>query len=401
MNKHNSRRDFLKKSVFATSSLMIPAFLKCSVPPAALKASQNGKILVIVQLSGGNDGLNTVVPYENDLYYNYRPTLGISKSEVLKLDNNLGLNPALSPLHNLYKDGLMTVINNVGYPNPDRSHFRSMDIWQSASGADDFLSTGWIGRYLDQQQTETISPHQALELDDTMSLALKGKINSGYAAGNLDQLKRSTNNKFLKAVSHHDHSHEGNTAYLYRTLSDTFDSADYLHDQSQIYKSSVTYPGNAFARSLKQTAELIISGSNTRIYYVSLGGFDTHANQKNQQTRMLKQYADGVGAFMKDMKANKKMEDVLVMTFSEFGRRVKQNASRGTDHGTANNLFLMGGGLKETGIYNDAPNLKNLDNGDLIYDIDYRRIYATLLTNWLGVDALPVLGNSFDLLGFC
>lgn len=399
--KNSSRRDFLKNSIFASSSLLIPAFLKAGAPNYLMNKGRNGRKLVVIQLSGGNDGLNTVVPYQNDIYYKLRPTINIGQQEVLKLNDELGLHPSLKPLRSLYDDGLLSIINNVGYPNPDRSHFRSMDIWQTASDSNEFLSTGWLGRYMDAFGS-VVEPHQVLEMDDTMSLALKGANHNGYAVGNIKQLKKGASNKFLKAVvDHHDHAHEGNTAYLYRTLADTFESADYLHDQSQVYSTSSTYPSSAFGKSLKQTAELIISGADTSVYYVSMGGFDTHANQLGQQSKLLKKYADGVAVFMKDLKANGMLDDVLVMTFSEFGRRVKQNASRGTDHGTASNVFLMGGGLKKPGFYNNGPDLSNLDNGDLKYSIDFRRIYASLLNDWLGVDNRMVLGKEFATLGVC
>lgn len=405
MTNHNSRRDFLKHSLLATGSLMVPAFLQAGARQRIFQNGNKQRKLVVIQLSGGNDGLNTVIPFTNDLYYKARPVLGIKSSEVIKLNDELGLHPSLQPLRQWFDNGQMTVINNVGYPNPDRSHFRSMDIWQSASGADEFLSTGWLGRYLDGFDTNRFTPHTALEMDDTMSLALKGEIRNGYAVGNINQLKRTSSNKLLKSIAfHHDHSHEGNTAYLYKTLSDTFESADYLHDQSKIYKSNATYPTGNFGKRLKQTAELLSSGSNTSVYYITLGGFDTHANQKNQHARLLKHYAEGLSVFLKDLKRNGVLDDTLVMTFSEFGRRVKQNASGGTDHGTANVVFLAGGGLRKPGVFNDGPDLSNLDKGDLIYTVDFRQVYASLLSEWMGVAAgsagvNSILGTGFSGLG--
>ena len=392
--QHSSRRNFLKQSALVSSSFFVPQFVN-GFGHQVLNTN-TGKTLVIIQWSGGNDGLNTVVPFHNDLYYKNRPNLAIKKEEVLKLNKELGLNPVMKGLKSLYDDGLVSIINNVGYPNPDRSHFRSMDIWHTASDSSEYWSTGWLGRYLDHYCTDR-QPYHALEVDDTLSLALKGSNQSGFAASNPKKLKKATSNTFHQAIvqHHHDHDHAENIAYLYKTLIDTQNSANYLHQQSRIYKSRIEYPQNRFARDLKQIAELIVAGTDTKVYYANIGGFDTHVNQKNQQERLLKGYADAIQAFVKDLKQNSRLEDTLIMTFSEFGRRVKQNASRGTDHGTANNLYLIGGKLNKAGIFNEAPNLVDLDGGDLKYTIDFRQVYATILDKWLDVDAKMVLGKSF------
>jgi uncharacterized protein (DUF1501 family) len=391
-NYNKSRRTFLQKSALASSSVFVPQFLQGLNPQSI--SDKTGKSLVVIQWSGGNDGLNTLVPFQNDLYYKNRPSIAIQKNKVLKLNDELGFNPIMPEMRELYDQGLLSIINNVGYPNPDRSHFRSMDIWHTASDSNEYLTTGWLGRYLDKYANEKMA-YNALEVDDTLSLALKGKYNNGFAASNPERLKNAANRKFHKAIvqHHHEHDHDENVAYLYKTLIDTQDSANYLHKQSKIYTTKVKYPKSAIAKELKLIADLIISGTNTEIYYANMGGFDTHANQKSQQERRLKEYSQAVAAFIKDLKQNDKLDDTLVMTFSEFGRRVKQNASRGTDHGAANNVYLMGGKLKKAGIYNEAPNLGDLDKGDLIYSIDFRQIYATILKNWLGVKSKPVLGG--------
>lgn len=394
------RRNFLQKSALASTSIMIPAFLK-AYQPQQLQNSRSGKVLVIVQFSGGNDGLNTVVPFRNDIYYQNRPSLGISANEVVKVSDQLGFNPALQALQPLYDDGLMSIINNVGYPNPDRSHFRSMDIWHTASDSSEYLSTGWLGRYLDSNCQGCEAAHGALELDDGLSLALKGAHRKGYAMSAPGQLKKRTSNPLLKHLAKQAHHHEEeNVAYLYKTLANTYSSADYLFEQSKVYRSTATYPTTAFGKHLKQIAELISADTDTRIYYVSLSGFDTHANQKNQQERLLKQYAEGMKAFVSDLKKNDLLDDTLIMTFSEFGRRVKQNASRGTDHGTANNLFLIGGDIKRPGFYNEGPDLQNLDKGDLIYKVDFRNVYATILDKWLGSQPNTILNKPFRSMNF-
>lgn len=394
------RRNFLKSSALASTALMIPSFLK-SYPNENILASRSGKIMVIVQLSGGNDGLNTIIPFNNDIYYQSRPVLGIPKEEVLKVSDELGFNPAMEALRGLYDDGLMTIINNVGYPNPDRSHFRSMDIWHTASGSDQYWTSGWLGRYLDNQCTGCDKPYHALEVDDSLSLALKGAEKSGFAMSNPKQLKKTADNKLLKAIAEQHQNHpEENVAYLYKTMIDTQSSANYLFEQSKVYQSQEEYPKTAFGNDLKQIAELITADTDTKIYYVSLTGFDTHANQKNQQARLLKQYADGMKAFVADLKNNGLFDDTLIMTFSEFGRRVKQNASGGTDHGTANNLYLIGGKLKQPGFFNEAPNLQDLDKGDLKYQVDFRNIYATVLDKWLDADAADILQQRFNPMQF-
>ena len=389
------RRDFIKASSFASTSMMVPNFLKGISKNN--HSSRAGKILVVVQLSGGNDGLNTIIPYQNDIYYQSRPVLGIKEKEVLKVSDELGFNPAMASLRSLYDDGLMSIINSVGYPNPDRSHFRSMDIWHTGSDSSEYLSTGWLGRYLDSNCSGCQNPHHALEVDDTLSLSLKGIEKSGFAMSNPRQLKKIADNKFLKAVGQeNNHDHEENVEYLYKTLINTQSSANYLFEKSRTHKSNVQYPNNPFARDLKQVSELITADADIKIYYVNLTGFDTHSGQKNQQARLLKTYSDAMNAFVKDLKSNGLLDDTLIMTFSEFGRRVKQNASGGTDHGTANNLFLIGGNLKQKGFYNAAPDLSNLDNGDLKYQIDFRRIYASILEDWLEASPKGILGQSFD-----
>ena len=387
------RRKFLKASALASTAVMVPSFLQ-SMQPNKLGRSRAGKILVVVQLSGGNDGLNTVIPYYNDLYYSNRPSLSIPKEEVLKLTDDLGFNPAMEGLRNLYDEGLLTVVNSVGYPNPNRSHFRSMDIWHTASASDTYLSTGWIGRYLDNACAGCAVPYHALEVDDSLSLAMKGAERDGFAMSNPKQLKRNADNRLLKAIAQNQKGQhqEENIAYLYKTMIDAQSSADYLFEQSKVYQSSIEYPKTGFGRDLKQVAELITADTDTKIYYVSLTGFDTHANQKNQQARLLKQYADGMQAFVKDLKKNNLFDDTLIMTFSEFGRRVKQNASNGTDHGTANNLYLIGGKLSKPGFFNEAPDLSHLDKGDLIYQVDFRNIYGTIVEQWLEADVQQVLG---------
>ena len=358
----------------------------------------SGKILVIVQLSGGNDGLNTVVPFRNDIYYRERPGIAIRPDGVLKLNDEIGLHPAMAPLKALYDDGMLTVINNVGYPNPDRSHFRSMDIWQTATDSDKYSQTGWLGRYLDKSPNP--EPYRTLEVDDTLSLALKGERLNGLALLDPKKLYNQTRNGMVKKLSQaHDHEHE-TASYLYKTLAETVSSAEYVFDKAKVNNTGATYPAGELGNRLKTVSQLIQSGVATSVYYVSISGFDTHINQPGQQERLLRQYAESVGAFMADLKTAGRQNDVMLMTFSEFGRRVKQNASNGTDHGTASNVFLIGAGMPTQRVMNEAPNLSNLTDGDLKYTVDFRQIYATLLRNYLGADDVAILGRKFEPLKF-
>jgi uncharacterized protein (DUF1501 family) len=392
-----NRRNFLKSSSLASTAVLTPAFLR-SMAGAYTTASRAGKILIVLQLSGGNDGLNTIVPYGNDIYYQQRPTLGIQPGEVVQLTDQQGLHPALAPLQSLYDQGELSIINSVGYPNPDRSHFRSMDIWQTGSPATENWSSGWIGRYLDHACAGKPAYH-ALEVDDGLSLAMKGEIRNGFAMSDANRLRRAVDSPHLQGLKAAGTDQGGNLGYLYKTLTATTEGAGYLYQQSKVHRAAAEYPNGAFGKDLKQIAELITSDTATQIYYASLGGFDTHAGQRNRQQGLLSQYAQGVAALVKDLKANNLFNDVLIMTFSEFGRRLAENGSRGTDHGTANNLLLLGGKLKKAGFYNPAPDLSNLKNSDLIHQVDFRQVYANVINDWLEGDGLAVLGERFGKMG--
>lgn len=392
------RREFLQIGSLATASAMMPKFLKAFdgktlVPPG-------NKVLVVLQFSGGNDGLNTVIPVRNDIYYKSRPKLGIEKDKALKLTDDAGINPALTAFKGLFDEGNLGIINSVGYPNPDRSHFRSMDIWQSASDSDKYLYTGWLGRYLDAQCSGCSKPTQALEVDDVLSLALKGENEKGLAVKDPKRLYNTSHEKYFKDINASHEKGEETVDYLYKTLSETLSSADYIYQQSKIHPSSSIYPATELGKNLKTIASLILSDINTKVYYVSLGSFDTHVNQENQQKRLFTQLNDAMASFVKDLKDNNRFEDVMVMTFSEFGRRVAQNASGGTDHGTANNMFFISGGLKEKGLINAMPDLADLNDGDLKHRVDFKNVYATVLNKWLAADDKEILGNQYELMSF-
>ena len=394
------RKEFIQIGSLATASMMLPKFLKAFEGRTMVPAGN--KVVVILQLSGGNDGLNTVIPFRNDLYYKARPRLGIVKDKALALTDEAGLHPALSAFKELYDDGSLAVLNNVGYPNPDRSHFRSMDIWHTASQSTEYWNHGWVGRYLDAQCNGCDKPTQAIEIDDILSLALKGENMKGIAVKDPRRLYGTANEKFFRDVmkNHTDEKGEQPVDYLYKTMAETLSSADYIFQQSRLHPTNAEYPKTDLGNSMKTIASLIFSEINTKVYYVSLGSFDTHIGQEGQQQRLFTEMNDAVKAFVKDLKANGRFNDVMLFTFSEFGRRVAQNASGGTDHGTANNMFLVSGGLKQKGLINELPDLADLDEGDLKYKVDFKNVYATVLNKWLKADDKAILGKKYDYLNF-
>lgn len=388
------RRDFIKKTSLASGLLMVPSFVK-AFDTSYIKA-QGYKRLVVIQLSGGNDGLNTIIPYRNDIYYRSRPKLAI-KDNIIKLHDSLGFHPSLEALRPLYDNGEMTIINNVGYPNPLRSHFKSMDIWQSAGDANSKLQTGWLGRFLDQEGSKA---YHAIETDETLSLALKGERFSGVATTDYRMLYNTARDPFFKATLEHmadPHLSEHNLGYLYQTMINAKSSASYIYETTNSSSSTVEYPKNELARQLKMSAQFINSHLDTKVYYHSLGGFDTHANQPKTQERLLESYASAVAAFVRDLKQGGTFEDTLILTFSEFGRRVKQNAANGTDHGAASNVFVMGKNLKTPGFYNDLANLKDLDaTGDIKYNVDFRAVYSTILEDWFDLSNDQIISGHFN-----
>jgi uncharacterized protein (DUF1501 family) len=392
-----NRRRFLQVGSLASASVFMPKFLKAlekdnMVPPG-------NKVLVVIQLSGGNDGLNTVIPYRNDIYYRSRPTIGIQRDKALSLTDETGLHPALVGLKSLYDNGSMGILQNVGYPNPDRSHFRSMDIWQTGSASSEAWSNGWIGRYLDAECKGCDRPVQALEIDDTLSLALKGELQKGLAFKDPNQLSGG-NERFMNDLLHQHPAGDKNVDYLYKTMGSTLSSASYLKEQFKAHKTNAAYPNTSLGNSLRTISRLITSDISTKVYYVSHGTFDTHVNQLNSQNNLFKQLDDALTSFTKDLQSSNRFQDVVVMTFSEFGRRVEQNASNGTDHGTANNMFIIGGGLKEKGLLNENPDLEQLQDGDLQYKVDFKSVYATMLNKWLGADDKAILKHDYPLLSF-
>ncbi len=407
-----SRRDFLKQSAAVVAvGLAVPPWLSKMVwadGGAAMNFHSNvpsDRILVVVQLTGGNDGINTVIPYSNSAYLQARPTIGIPDSQVLHLDNNVGLNPAMTGLKSLYDSGKLAVVQGVGYPNPNRSHFRSMEIWQTAE-PERIAQEGWVGKYLDAVENGRTSALTGINIGNEQSEAvvsahaavpsIQGLANFGMIFPNNPEGEART--AALRKIQLAD----GNSrygAFIQQTASEMYESADKIRAGVSNYKSTVQYQKDSFSTGMQEIAMLIAANLGTRIFYISTGGFDTHTQQANRQPRLLKQISDGLSTFYADMEQMGVSDKVMVMTFSEFGRRVHENAGGGTDHGTASEMFIMGGQVKG-GLYGQYPSLTDLDSGDLKYTTDFRAVYATALDRWMGADSERVLDARYNDLNF-
>jgi len=390
-------------------SRFAPSFLVNSALAAAPAPEKGRTILVLVQLAGGNDGLNTVIPFADADYYRLRPTLGIPKADVLPINDTLGFNPAMSAMSGLLKEGKLGIIQNVGYPNPNHSHFRSTEIWETASDSNVNLPTGWIGRYLDNACAgvpagvgdDPVAVHATGETPQSfMSADTHPTFGLGLNAGTGRQQQRENLTLLRQLAAHPDHHDSPNSTFLKATLMDALVTEQKVQNILGSYRAASAYPGNAFAASLRNVAALIAAGLSTRVYFVSLGGFDNHQNQFNPHNNNLRTLSDGLAAFQQDLEAKQLDSQVLTMTFSEFGRRPSENQSKGTDHGTAAPLFVMGSKLKGA-LFGTAPVLSNLPrNEDLTFSTDFRQIYATVLDQWLQSPAQKILGTPYAPLGF-
>lgn len=426
-----TRREFLRTSALGGAiSWTIPTFLAntfASLHAEAKDANnivtgKDGTILVVLQMAGGNDGLNTVVPYSNDYYHKARRRIGLDPKEVLKLDDNVGLHPNLKGFKELYDSGGLSVIQGIGYPNPNRSHFRSTEIWQTASDSDKNESYGWIGRYFDnackgcdptvginigrQMPQAFSSAHpMGIGLDSPKNYrfvssehAKKGEMDSEEMTyREMNGLEHAEFEGDSIGAVHGPTKHAGSPLdFIERTALDAQISSDKILAISRKVENHAKYPASELANSLKLVAQLIGGGLPTRIFYVSQGGYDTHSNQLNSHQRLMTDLGDSVKAFVDDLKAQGNFERVLVMTFSEFGRRVAENANNGTDHGAAAPMFVVGNKVK-AGLQGKYPSLAPADllNGDLKFTTDFRTVYAGVLEQWLKTKSEPILGKKF------
>jgi uncharacterized protein (DUF1501 family) len=365
----------------------------------------NGKVIVLLQMSGGNDGLNTIIPIEDSLYYNARPSLGIRKEDAVQLNYLTGMHPSLQPLKGLYDDGMVAVIQSVGYANPDRSHFRATDIWLSASDSNVVIDDGWVGRYLAKVLPDhnPINPEHplAIQIGSTQSALLEctcqGTMGISFESPN--QFYQLINGSTADNDPPPDTVAGNQLKYIKEIAALSIRYAEIIKETADSVENKATYPNTALGRQLAIVAELIAGGLETPVYLTSVGGFDTHANQAGSHANLLAGVAQAIEAFQTDLRLLEIQDKVVLMTFSEFGRRVNQNGSGGTDHGTAAPLFVIGRNVYG-GVYGQNPDLSDLDNnGDIKYKYDFRQLYATLLTQQLGMplNRMPdVLMKNFD-----
>ncbi len=429
-----TRREFLKTGlVGGAMAWTIPAFLSETMASlhAAGAADDAKPILVVLQMAGGNDGLNTVVPITNDFYYKARPSLSLKPDATLKLNADFGLHPSMTGFKELFDAGMLSVIHGVGYPNPNRSHFHSTDIWQTAS-PESAKTQGWIGRYFDNackgaDPTVGISVGRqtplAFQSGRPLGISLENPESYRFASGDEpgegemsseayyrklngpqmmegDGTELNSGGSIGSAPGTAVRQHRGSSLdFLERVALDAQVSSDKILAVTKRVRNAGNYPGTQIAGSLKLVARLIAGGLPTRVFYVSQGGYDTHTNQVPAHQRLLGEMAGGVKAFFDDLKALGHDQRVTLMTFSEFGRRVGQNANNGTDHGAAAPMFLAGPKV-QAGLLGTAPSLapKDLHNGDVRFTTDFRSIYASLLEQWLKAESGAILGKKFPTL---
>ncbi len=406
-----TRRQFLRTGLAMVSTVAsVPAFLSHSSSVLAQSAGPlpsnpgvpEDRVLVVVQLSGGNDGLNTVIPFGKDDYYKHRNYLAIKEKDLIQVDTDhgIGLHPALRPIEQMIGDGLANIVQGVGYPNPIRSHFASMDVWHTG----DTLSNkgeGWVGRAMDTLHNEHDTSLACVSLGKQAPLATHGKQVKPVTFDRPD-LFRWTGRDLHKHVSESydqlthgpvDHDPADPTGFILRTAMDAQVASDRV--RKAVGQSADTdFPRTGLAQQLKMVAAMVRAELPTRVYYVAMGGFDTHANQLGTHARLLKEFSEAMSAFYAELKATGHQSRVTTVAFSEFGRRVKQNASAGTDHGTAGPMFLFGEHVNP-GLIGEHPSLAQLDNGDLIHHTDFRSVYASLLDNWMKIDSTAALGNAY------
>jgi uncharacterized protein (DUF1501 family) len=397
--------------------MVMPAIFSRGVASAMSQSLDGSRIaqtatdrtLIVVQMAGGNDGLNTVVPYTDPLYRKMRPTLGIAQSKVLSLDTRLGLHPNLAPLKKLWDAGHLAVVEGVGYPNQSLSHFQAMDIWQTldlnGNGSD-----GWLGKLVAGLVDQQGHPFKSLDIGVQTAQALQSistqvpTVSSvkAYAIAP-DPADSDGGNARLQALMNLYNSYPKTAPYaalLDTTALSAQDGSRQLRQADTTYRPAVTYPTGPFAAGLKILAEAIVQDLGLRVGYVTLGGFDTHAGQSATHDALMTTLANGLSAFYNDLAGHGKADKVVIMTWSEFGRRVEENGSLGTDHGTAAPMFVLGTPINK-GIFGEPPSLSSLDqNGNLKYTVDFRSVYATVLDRWMGASSKDVLGAGFGAQGF-
>lgn len=405
------RRDFIKRSVqagalipLASSGLMARPLTYNYFPRPA---GTEGRILVLINLNGGNDGLNTVVPFQDQVYYDSRRDLQLTQEQTLPISDSLGLHGSMAGIHGLFNEGNAAVLTNVGYPDQNRSHFRSTDIWHTASDAEEVLFTGWLGRYLQRvhpnyPSTLPEAPF-ALQISTSTSLALLGENgNMGIALDNPEQFFRLANGLEVEPTPVPNTKAGPELEYVRSIIEQSNTFSRKVNDAIIAGQNYGTYQTDSLSSQLKVVARLINGGLPTSVYIVSLGGFDTHSNQLVAHALLLDYFSKAVTSFLDDMRQAGNGNRIVCMSYSEFGRRLNQNGSSGTDHGAAAPQFVLGDPVIGGQVLGGNPDLVNLDDrGDVQFTVDFRRIYSTLLQNWLGLgatDTATTLGGSFETL---
>ena len=372
-----NRRNFLTLTgTFTGGALLLPDFLH------AFGSQQNfiigDQCIVFVQLNGGNDGLNTFVPFENPLYYDLRPKIALSKDVVIGKNKGMAFHPALKGFAEMQQNGDLSVIQNVGYPEPNRSHFRSQEIWQTASDSNKYINEGWLGRYLDLQCKDH-QPTAGINLDSIDNLSLKGLEPNSITVKNPNVFKTKNQKEEAGVLSDNPQ-----LDFVRKIANSVTEGSDEIQKALAKSTAEISYPKTGLATNLAWIARLIKGNLNSKVYYTSLNGFDTHDNQLAIQNNKLTELNDALFSFYTDLKKASLMQNVTIVVFSEFGRRVKDNG-KGTDHGTAAPMFIIGGNNRGKIIGNN-PNLSDLDQGDLKYETDFRSVYASLLQKKLDFD---------------
>ena len=360
--------------------------------------------VVVLQLSGGNDALNTVIPYSNELYYDNRPYLGIPEDQVLKLDDDLGLNPALGPIKSLWDEGKVAVINGIGYPSPNRSHFRSMDVWHTAEPTD-IAPEGWLGQAIRDLDPRAENVVTGVNFGRGLPRAMYAKDVPVASVGNLDtyglmpDIKDEAARKVALEAFSQIYGGSGKdtiSQFISQVGMDALKGADILRTASAKYSSSIEYADSPIAGNMKNIAQVMFADVGTRIYYTQHGSYDTHSNELNAHAKLWNDVSAAVADFMDDLKEHDRDKDTLVLMFSEFGRRINDNGA-GTDHGSGGVAFVIGGDV-EGGLYGEFPSLREEDQleGDMHFNNDFRITYSTILDRWLGVDPVPITNGSFE-----
>ena len=377
-----------------------------SLVSRSLIGQPSERILVLIQLDGGNDGLNTVIPFNNDLYYSARPTLSIPRNETLEIDSDHGLHSSLGGFRSLFDEGRLGIIQNVGYPAPDLSHFRSTDIWATASSSDEYISTGWMGRMLNGQNPNFLTepPEHPLAVQiGGPGLMFRGPDTAmGMSVRDIDRFVQFMQDGRFYSLDGLPPTPVGDEMwYLRNTVNSAFRYGAVIQKASENGSNSAEYPDNYLAESLSVVARLIKGGLQTNVYMVTLGGFDTHANQFDEHASLLSQLSSAVTSFLADIPDGPTKENLLLMSFSEFGRRIEENGSEGTDHGTAAPMFVIGNNVNG-GFYGDEPDLSEHDEGgNLIHSTSFQNVYASVLAGWFGLDGSgvsSVLGSDYETL---